>query len=97
MTALDIGASPGGWTAFLAEKFDKVIAVDPGALDETVLARPNVTHIKSRLDSDMDMSKMDVDGVQKAVDTLEQIHQERIGKISLICECTCVVDYFHCG
>lgn len=43
--ALDVGASPGGWTACLAENCGHVVAVDTGALHEDVLKLPNVTHI----------------------------------------------------
>lgn len=43
--ALDVGASPGGWTACLAANCMHVVAVDTGALHEDVLKLPNVTHI----------------------------------------------------
>jgi tRNA(Ser,Leu) C12 N-acetylase TAN1 len=46
--ALDIGASPGGWTKVLAEHVAEVVAVDPGALDERVLALGNVRHLQMR-------------------------------------------------
>eukprot|EP00039_Didymoeca_costata_P020647 m.342012 g.342012 ORF g.342012 m.342012 type:complete len:520 (-) comp20794_c0_seq1:136-1695(-) len=47
--ALDIGASPGGWTAFLAKRCKKVVAVDAAELRESVTALPNVTHVKALL------------------------------------------------
>ena len=43
-TALDLGASPGGWTHYLATQNISVTAVDPAMLDEKVLDMPNVTH-----------------------------------------------------
>ncbi len=46
--ALDLGAAPGGWTRVLAEHMAQVVAVDPGELDERVLALPNVTHLRGR-------------------------------------------------
>ena len=50
VTALDVGASPGGWTKFLADRVDgKVIAVDSGLLHEDVLAMKNVVHLKTLL------------------------------------------------
>jgi 23S rRNA (cytidine2498-2'-O)-methyltransferase len=42
-TALDLGASPGGFTRVLARSGLSVWAVDPGALDERALL-PNVRH-----------------------------------------------------
>jgi 23S rRNA (cytidine2498-2'-O)-methyltransferase len=40
--ALDLGASPGGWSQVLAAKGMTVSAVDPGALDPRVLATPGI-------------------------------------------------------
>jgi 23S rRNA (cytidine2498-2'-O)-methyltransferase len=42
--ALDLGASPGGWTRVLRQRGQYVTAVDPGALDERVTADPGVRH-----------------------------------------------------
>ena len=47
-TAIDLGASPGGWSYVLANKKMKVIAVDPAELDARVLKLKNVTHEKIR-------------------------------------------------
>lgn len=47
--ALDIGAAPGGWTAYLAERFAIVLAIDPAELDADVVARSNVKHIRCKL------------------------------------------------
>ena len=49
-TALDVGAAPGGWTACLAARARRVVAIDPAALDSAVLALPNVTHLRLRAD-----------------------------------------------
>ena len=45
-TAIDLGASPGGWTHTLADLNIKVSAVDPAELDSRVLKLKNVTHYK---------------------------------------------------
>lgn len=45
--ALDLGASPGGWTQRLAETCDSVLALDPGDLKDEVLALENVTHLRA--------------------------------------------------
>ena len=50
---IDIGASPGGWTAVLAH-FGRVVAIDPGALDPSVAALPNVTHLVTLLSAEGD-------------------------------------------
>lgn len=42
--ALDLGASPGGWTRVLRQRGQYVTAVDPGELDERVTADPGVRH-----------------------------------------------------
>ena len=37
--ALDLGAAPGGWTEVLLDRGASVVAVDPGALDASVVTR----------------------------------------------------------
>jgi len=49
--ALDLGAAPGGWSKAMAKKIKKIIAVDPGALDEDVLKIENVVHLKKRAEN----------------------------------------------
>lgn len=49
--ALDIGASPGGWTKVLADYGFKVYAVDPGNLKECLNGHPNITHFKDRIEN----------------------------------------------
>lgn len=49
--ALDIGASPGGWTKVLADYGFKVYAVDPGNLKDCLNGHPNITHFKSRIEN----------------------------------------------
>jgi 23S rRNA U2552 (ribose-2'-O)-methylase RlmE/FtsJ len=48
---LDMGASPGGWSLYLSTvaKVAHVHAVDPGALDDSVLELPNVTHHRMKI------------------------------------------------
>jgi 23S rRNA C2498 (ribose-2'-O)-methylase RlmM len=47
LTAIDCGASPGGWTKFLSLDFDceTVYSVDPGQLDPSVAKLPGVVHL----------------------------------------------------
>lgn len=57
---LDVGAAPGGWSSAMAKMVRKVIAVDPGEMDTSVLELPNVEHRKIRaenleLDFDVDV------------------------------------------
>ena len=44
--AIDVGASPGGWTKALADNGVKVYAIDPAVLDPLVIALPDVIHVK---------------------------------------------------
>ena len=49
--ALDIGAAPGGWSSFLLERGLKVTAVDPAKMHPSILASPQLTHIRKNADS----------------------------------------------
>ncbi|WP_059000359.1 SAM-dependent methyltransferase [Leptolyngbya sp. NIES-2104] len=42
--ALDLGASPGGWTRVLRNRGLSVVAVDPGDLAESLQSDSNITH-----------------------------------------------------
>lgn len=44
--ALDLGASPGGWTRILRKGELRVVAVDPGDLDRRIAADRAVTHVR---------------------------------------------------
>jgi 23S rRNA (cytidine2498-2'-O)-methyltransferase len=44
--ALDLGASPGGWTRVLRNQGLSVVAVDPGDLAESLRSDPNITHAR---------------------------------------------------
>jgi len=49
--AVDLGASPGGWSWVLAEAGAEVIAVDPGELAVDVEGHPSVDHRRQRTDA----------------------------------------------
>ncbi len=46
MTAVDLGACPGGWTFQLVKHRMQVTAIDNGALDEKIMATGLVTHLR---------------------------------------------------
>jgi 23S rRNA (cytidine2498-2'-O)-methyltransferase len=46
MTAVDLGAAPGGWTWQLAQRGLKVIAVDNGPLKGAAARHPSIKHLK---------------------------------------------------
>ncbi|MBD3229559.1 MAG: hypothetical protein GF329_15365 [Candidatus Lokiarchaeota archaeon] len=48
--ALDIGASPGGWTKILLEYDYKVYAVDPGKIDDSLKDAKNIVYIRKSID-----------------------------------------------
>jgi 23S rRNA (cytidine2498-2'-O)-methyltransferase len=47
MSAVDLGAAPGGWTWVLARRHLKVTAIDNGPLAAQVLENPLVTHVRA--------------------------------------------------
>lgn len=47
-TVAEIGSSPGGSCQVLLEHGWKVIGVDPGEMDESLLEHPNFTHVRRR-------------------------------------------------
>jgi 23S rRNA U2552 (ribose-2'-O)-methylase RlmE/FtsJ len=51
--ALDLGASPGGWTLTLTRLGASVVAVDPGDLSPMALVQ-GVVHIKKRIEHSLD-------------------------------------------
>ena len=56
LLAIDIGASPGGWTEFLVEKQNRmVLAIDPGHIDEKLMSNPNVIHINKKIEESLDL------------------------------------------
>ncbi len=58
--AIDLGASPGGWTLVLAEAGAWVTAIDPGLLSDVVEDHPSVDHLRQRADSaDIEESSID--------------------------------------
>ena len=42
--AIDLGASPGGWSKVLLDKGMHVTAIDPGLMDERIREHPNLKH-----------------------------------------------------
>ena len=60
--ALDIGASPGGWTKVLLEYGFFVDAVDPGELNPTLLQNPKVKHHKCKIENVVQAKEFSKDG-----------------------------------
>jgi len=46
-TAIDLGASPGGWTRILRQRGLEVWAVDPADLDPRIVSDPGVHHVRT--------------------------------------------------
>ena len=47
-SAIDLGAAPGAWTGHLADLGSFVIAVDPSALDPSIVEKPAVVHLQMK-------------------------------------------------
>lgn len=43
---IDLGAAPGAWSELLAQRAERVVAVDPAQLSENCAALPNVHHVR---------------------------------------------------
>lgn len=46
--AIDIGASPGGWTQYLQKTVGYTASIDPANLDESILGLDNVVHFQQK-------------------------------------------------
>jgi 23S rRNA (cytidine2498-2'-O)-methyltransferase len=73
--ALDLGASPGGWTRVLRQRGLAVVAVDPGDLTQALQQDPAVTHYRQlaqnflptcREQFDMLVNDMRLDAIESA-------------------------------
>jgi len=78
--AVDCGSAPGGWTKYLIEQTacDEVYAIDPGDMDASVLAIPNVHYMKMT--------------AVRAIPQLHEILAKRDTKIALWVSDMCVHD-----
>ncbi len=92
--AMDLGASPGGWTRVLLEKGMSVVAVDPARLDPRIADDPRVTHERClaqaylgrapMFDVIVNDMKMDVaDSVQVMVAVKGKLQKGGLGVITL--------------
>lgn len=87
--ALDLGASPGGWTRILRQHGQEVWSVDPGSLDPRVLADRRVHHVqttageffrRNRVRFDLVVNDMRMDQVTSARMMLDAVpHLRRDG------------------
>jgi 23S rRNA (cytidine2498-2'-O)-methyltransferase len=64
-TALDLGASPGGWTKILLENGFEVTAVDPNKLSETFCGCPNVIYYKGLTEDFINKTKTEIKEKEK--------------------------------
>jgi len=84
--ALDLGAAPGGWTRVLAGRVAEVVAVDPGELDERVLALPNVTHLRCHTD------ELDQDAIGRFDVIVNDMNMHPDASARLMCEVATLVE-----
>jgi len=76
---VDIGASPGGWTQYLASISKKVIAIDPGDLHPTVSRLENVCHVQALVESSEAQEAM-------RAAQIEGVSGEHSGVLACVCD-----------
>jgi 23S rRNA (cytidine2498-2'-O)-methyltransferase len=59
-SALDLGASPGGWSKVLADAGSNVLAVDPGELDPRLTERQEIRHFAGTVEDFLNAKAEDV-------------------------------------
>lgn len=91
--ALDLGASPGGWTRILRQHGQEVWSVDPGELDRRVTADRRVHHIgttageffrRNQTRFDVVVNDMRMDQVLSARVMLDAIPHLRRGAVAIV-------------
>jgi 23S rRNA (cytidine2498-2'-O)-methyltransferase len=91
--ALDLGASPGGWTRILRQQGLEVWSVDPGELDPRVTADRRVHHVKAtagnffrsnQVKFDVVVNDMRMDQVMSARVMLDAVPHLRRGALAIV-------------
>jgi 23S rRNA (cytidine2498-2'-O)-methyltransferase len=91
--ALDLGASPGGWTRILRQQGLEVWSVDPGDLDPRVTADRRVHHVKAtagnffrgnQVKFDVVVNDMRMDQVMSARVMLDAVPHLRRGALAIV-------------
>ncbi len=92
-TALDLGASPGGWTRILRKHGVRVCAVDPGDLDPRLRADRGVRHVRTtageflrteRGHFDMVVNDMKMDPERSCQVVLDMAERLRPGAVAVV-------------
>jgi 23S rRNA (cytidine2498-2'-O)-methyltransferase len=91
--ALDLGASPGGWTRILRQYDQEVWSVDPGALDPRLDADRRIHHVgttageffrRNQLRFDVVVNDMRMDQVMSARVMLDAVPHLRRGALAVV-------------
>ncbi|MFI5713233.1 SAM-dependent methyltransferase [Kribbella sp. NPDC051620] len=91
--ALDLGASPGGWTRILRRHGQEVWSIDPGALDRRVAADRGVHHVattageffrRNQVPFDVVVNDMRMDQLMSARVMLDAIPHLRRGALAVV-------------
>lgn len=91
--AVDLGASPGGWTRILRQHGQEVWSVDPGALDPRLLADRRIHHVqttageffrRNRVGFDVVVNDMRMDQVMSARMMLDAASHLRRGGLAVV-------------